>query len=563
MSIVVTNPISTSKWKKGTEYTITWTGGEDPIEYVKLYKSAVEIETIGTVFHNSEEINWTPGTGLTTGNDYLIKIYDGINTVWSDEFLIYSAFTVQLNDGLGLGDSMSKAPTKVLSDDLSLSDAVLRFIGRVLLDNYALSNYALSFDGVDDYVDCGNDVSLQITGNQTIEMKIKPGAIADGIRRNLFNKAYGGEGTITEEDDSSDSFLTYYYGTSGSDNSPYQDFGTSIKNSDLEEGQWYHIALVRDLDNMKLRWYINGVLDNEVTADYSSAGVSSNNLLIGDGYTNAYKGSIRDVRLWNSARTQQEIQDNMNTVVKTSGTTDGTTANKLEDSGADFVTDVVAVGMWIHNTTDDTWTTITAVDDLNTLSILNDIFVSGEDYVVGMGLTGNETGLAAYYKFVEGTGTTLTDYVGTNDGAIYGAIWEGLPDNLTLSDSIIKQINKVISDDLTISDSLSRIIDYVKTLSDDLTLNDNIIKQIDKVLSDNLTLDDSLSRFIGRTLSDNLTLSDLIVKGINKVISDNLTLSDAISRFIGRELSDNLTLSDSIDINVVKFTTFIPIIIIV
>ena len=107
MSIVVTNPISTSKWKKGTEYTITWTGGEDPIEYVKLYKSAVEIETIGTVFHNSEEINWTPGTGLTTGNDYLIKIYDGINTVWSDEFLIYSAFVVHLNDGLGLGDSMT------------------------------------------------------------------------------------------------------------------------------------------------------------------------------------------------------------------------------------------------------------------------------------------------------------------------------------------------------------------------------------------------------------------------------------------------------------------------
>jgi len=140
MSIVVTNPISTSKWKKGTEYTITWTGGWQEIEYIKLYKSTVEIETIGTDLRNYGEYLWTPGAGLVTGNDYFIKIYDGINTAWSDEFLIYSAFTVQLNDGLGLGDSMSKAPEKVLSDDLDLSDAVLRFIGRVLLDNLNLSD---------------------------------------------------------------------------------------------------------------------------------------------------------------------------------------------------------------------------------------------------------------------------------------------------------------------------------------------------------------------------------------------------------------------------------------
>ena len=107
MAIVVTNPITTSKWKKGTEYTIIWTGGGAEIEYIKLYKSAVEIEVIETTFTNNQEIKWTPGAGLTTGNDYLIKIFDGINTVWSDEFLIYSAFVVHLNDGLGLDDSMT------------------------------------------------------------------------------------------------------------------------------------------------------------------------------------------------------------------------------------------------------------------------------------------------------------------------------------------------------------------------------------------------------------------------------------------------------------------------
>jgi hypothetical protein len=38
-------------------------------------------------------------------------------------------------------------------------------------------------------------------------------------------------------------------------------------------------------------------------------------------------------------------------------------------------------------------------------------------------LTGSETGLVAYYKMNEGTGTTLTDSAGTNDGTINGATW--------------------------------------------------------------------------------------------------------------------------------------------
>lgn len=63
-------------------------------------------------------------------------------------------------------------------------------------------------------------------------------------------------------------------------------------------------------------------------------------------------------------------------------TTDGTTANKLVDSGADFVTDKVQVGDIVYNLTDFTQTTVTAVDDANTLSLNDDIFVSGENYKI-------------------------------------------------------------------------------------------------------------------------------------------------------------------------------------
>jgi hypothetical protein len=39
-------------------------------------------------------------------------------------------------------------------------------------------------------------------------------------------------------------------------------------------------------------------------------------------------------------------------------------------------------------------------------------------------LTGSETGLVAYYKLDEGTGTTAIDSAGNNDGTIYGATWQ-------------------------------------------------------------------------------------------------------------------------------------------
>lgn len=64
-----------------------------------------------------------------------------------------------------------------------------------------------------------------------------------------------------------------------------------------------------------------------------------------------------------------------------SGTTDATTANKLEQSGQNF-TSTVEPGMIVHNTTDDTVTYVTAVDSNTVLSVADDIFTSGEDYTI-------------------------------------------------------------------------------------------------------------------------------------------------------------------------------------
>lgn len=63
-------------------------------------------------------------------------------------------------------------------------------------------------------------------------------------------------------------------------------------------------------------------------------------------------------------------------------TADGTTASKLVDSGADFVTAGVQVGYAVHNTTDNTTALVTAVDSATQLSLSADIMISGEAYRV-------------------------------------------------------------------------------------------------------------------------------------------------------------------------------------
>ena len=47
---------------------------------------------------------------------------------------------------------------------------LLLFIGTF---SFSQTNYSLSFDGADDYVDCGNDPSLNVTENFTIELWFK------------------------------------------------------------------------------------------------------------------------------------------------------------------------------------------------------------------------------------------------------------------------------------------------------------------------------------------------------------------------------------------------------
>lgn len=65
------------------------------------------------------------------------------------------------------------------------------------------------------------------------------------------------------------------------------------------------------------------------------------------------------------------------------GEATATTADKVVDTAQTFSASNIKLGIsWIHNTTDDTWAKITAIDSGTQLTIDGDIMESGEAYTI-------------------------------------------------------------------------------------------------------------------------------------------------------------------------------------
>lgn len=134
----------------------------------------------------------------------------------------------------------------------------------------------------------------------------------------------------------------------------------------------------------------------------------------------------------------------------TNGTTTSTTADKLVDTEADFITDGIAIGDVVENVTDSTFATVTAIDDLNTLSLSADIMTIGEDYIiynVGGVATGTTTD-----KLVDSAADFITDEVAIGDTVL------NLTDSTSATVTAVDSATQLtLSDDIMATDEIYRI----------------------------------------------------------------------------------------------------------
>ena len=88
------------------------------------------------------------------------------------------------------------------------------------------------------------------------------------------------------------------------------------------------------------------------------------------------------------------------------GRASGTQTDKLIDAAGDFITNGVVIGDIIHNTTDNTVVTVTAIDSATILSISANLFVADDNYIIFRG------GPLASERIKSSEGCLL--YVGSN-----------------------------------------------------------------------------------------------------------------------------------------------------
>ena len=188
---------------------------------------------------------------------------------------------------------------------------------------------ALEFDGMDDYVDCGNDESLNFSGKnvQTIALwlypRVIPGDVVSIAKRNNYQIYINGSGYV-------------YYDSFG------DAFTSFHSTSALTPSKWYHVVAVADGSNAKI--FIDGT-ENGVQSIRGNFTDDGNNLLIG-GYSGYYfNGTIDEVKIFNRSLTAQEIRAEYllglashdasgNYVKKASSTTQVIKGNITFDSGS-------------------------------------------------------------------------------------------------------------------------------------------------------------------------------------------------------------------------------------
>jgi len=176
----------------------------------------------------------------------------------------------------------------------------------------------LEFDGIDDNVSCGNNISLDMTNQITIEAWINANSWKAEIWR----------GTIVGKDNPDQTGFNLRCGANGSlsfVNGISGSWSETQSSEIMSTNEWYHVAGVYDGVSQKI--YINGELvgENPVTG---VIGINTLDLKIGDspGYADRYfDGKIDEVRVWNIARTDQEIRESMYTPLD--GTNTGLISN--------------------------------------------------------------------------------------------------------------------------------------------------------------------------------------------------------------------------------------------
>ena len=195
---------------------------------------------------------------------------------------------------------------------------------------------ALDFDGNGDGVIIPDNRNLRFTSSFTIEAWIYP--------RDVSTNPGGGSRIIMRKG-SVNHKVNYVLQIDVYSGSGILSFGAGSgirsKENTIQPYQWQHVAGVYNSERSLIKLYVNGKLvakDKAKSKPVASEDPLSIGLSLkayGSGTEDFFWGMMRDVRIWNIARTEKEIQENMHQQLF--GVEPGLVANWLMDEGNGYL----------------------------------------------------------------------------------------------------------------------------------------------------------------------------------------------------------------------------------
>ncbi|MBI4159563.1 carbohydrate binding domain-containing protein [Candidatus Wolfebacteria bacterium] len=253
------------------------------VDDVRVYNRALSAEEIKRLYRQT-----SPQMNASQAN----KLRQGLVGMWTFDGNDMSGNTAIDRSGNGNNGTLTNGPQKT--------------IGKI--------GQALNFDGVDDYVDAGNNSSLNDLGASTVSAWIYP----KGWGENSY-------GRIFDSDSCCSSWYIFHLDNDGTAPDKTLRFNVDFDSTDLTRSgaanlitlnQWQYVVVTWDgaAAASGVKFYVNGVESSsygqEANGVTSRVTGSPSLALIGN-RTNAdrtFKGLIDDVRIYNRALTEAEIR---------------------------------------------------------------------------------------------------------------------------------------------------------------------------------------------------------------------------------------------------------------
>ena len=249
---------------------------------IDLASLGINLSNVTTFIVGFERTGATGGSGTVFIDD--IRLYRSAPPVpiavdpGTDALVAYYTFENNTEDSSGNGHhgTINGGPTYVQSQ--------------------AGYGMAIQLDGVDDYVDCGNSSSFDITEEITLSAWVNTGDAGNGEHNPFVGK---GDQSYAIKHDDGNSMEFFIY------DDDWQTLDSSV--DDSFNGEWHHVA--GTYDGTQLRLYVDGGLAD--SADYiGSIATTTYSVNIGRNSQNTdrlYEGAIDDVRIYNRALSAGEI----------------------------------------------------------------------------------------------------------------------------------------------------------------------------------------------------------------------------------------------------------------